>query len=55
MQGAQIHCRDRPGALLVCPHIAYTTASGAVYLAGLAVAYWKDQMEIAMLYHRAVF
>lgn len=31
---------DRPG-------INETTASGAAYLAGLAVGYWKDKAEIA--------
>jgi glycerol kinase len=38
---------DLLGVPVVRPQTQETTALGAAYLAGLAVAYWKDQSEIA--------
>ena len=41
---------DLLGVPVVRPKVAETTALGAAYLAGLAVGYWKDQKEIAVLW-----
>ena len=38
---------DMLGVPVVRPKISETTALGAAYLAGLAVGFWKDQLEIA--------
>ena len=38
---------DLLGVPVVRPVVSETTALGAAYLAGLAVGYWRDQMEIA--------
>ena len=38
---------DLLGVPVVRPKVAETTALGAAYLAGLAVGYWKSQLEIA--------
>ena len=38
---------DILGVPVVRPHVLETTALGAAYLAGLAVGYWKNQVEIA--------
>ena len=43
---------DLLGIPIVRPTITETTALGAAFLAGLAVGYWRDQDEIALLWSR---
>jgi len=43
---------DLLGVPVVRPRITETTALGAAYLAGLAVGFWKDDVEIATLWAR---
>jgi glycerol kinase len=38
---------DILGVPVVRPQVLETTALGAAYLAGLAVGYWKDAVEVA--------
>jgi glycerol kinase len=43
---------DLLGVPVVRPRVTETTALGAAYLAGLAVAFWRDEDEIAALWAR---
>ena len=43
---------DLLGTPVVRPRITETTALGAAYLAGLAVGFWRSEMEIAELWER---
>ena len=38
------------GKRIIRPVIFETTALGAAYLAGLAIGYWEDLMEISLLW-----
>ena len=42
---------DVLGVPVVRPQVTETTALGAAYLAGLAVGVWRDEAEIAALWH----
>jgi len=43
---------DLLGVPVVRPKVLETTALGAAYLAGLAVGYWKDTVELAALWEK---
>lgn len=42
---------DLLGRAIVRPVVTETTALGAAYLAGLAVGVWRDETELAALWH----